>query len=434
MKGRIKLVPERIGIGKGITLNLLPCEKFKTNCIAIRLLTPLSKETAPLNALLPFVLKRGCKRLPTMAKMEEELELLYGSELYGNVGRHGDCQYFGFTSYPLRDRYAEGTRVSDMMLSLMAELLFSPLTENGVLVSDYVESEKRVLADKVRAAVNNKSKYAVKRCVEEMGKGDPSSISELGRVEDIEAVTPKALTDALDYALKHHRIEIWCAGDFDRDSLVSKVTELFSAQDRDPVIAVGVKRLSHADEVRTVTEEQPVKQGKLCLGFTTDIVPSGRTSAIYGVFNEVFSSSPVSKLFVNVREKLSLCYYCHAIPNKKKGTLIVTSGIEVDNFDTAREAIMNELRSIAEGNVSEEELVSAKKSIISSAKGITDDYASIITWYFSQIDEERVMTPEEYADLAIEVTVSDLMNIAASFVPHTVYFLKGTATEDTDED
>ena len=430
MKGRNKLIPERILIGDGVALNLLPCEKFKTNCIAIRLLTPLKQETAALNALLPYVLKRGCKRLPTMAKMEEELELLYGSELYANVGRHGDCQFFGFTSYPLRDRYTEGVKVSDSVISLMAELLFSPITENGVLRPEYVESEKRVLADKVRASVNNKSKYAVKRCIEEMGKGDPSSVSELGRVEDIEAITPAALTEALAYALKHHRIEIWCAGDFDKASLTKTLTGLFAIENREPAPIPEISRLPHAKTENMVTEEQPVKQGKLCLGFTTDFCASGRGSALYGVFNEVFSSSPVSKLFVNVREMLSLCYYCHTISNKKKGTMIVTSGIEVENLDTARSAILNELRSVAEGNISEEELISAKKSLVSSVKSIDDDYGSMISWYFSQIDEEHVMTPEEYAEYASETTVSDIMEIAGSFIPHTVYFLKGTVKEE----
>lgn len=430
MKGRNKLIPERILIGDGVALNLLPCEKFKTNCIAIRLLTPLKQETAALNALLPYVLKRGCKRLPTMAKMEEELELLYGSELYSNVGRHGDCQFFGFTSYPLRDRYTEGVKVSDSVISLMAELLFSPITENGVLRPEYVESEKRVLADKVRASVNNKSKYAVKRCIEEMGKGDPSSVSELGRVEDIEAITPAALTEALAYALKHHRIEIWCAGDFDKASLTKTLTGLFAIENREPAPIPEISRLPHVETENMVTEEQPVKQGKLCLGFTTDFCASGRGSALYGVFNEVFSSSPVSKLFVNVREKLSLCYYCHTISNKKKGTMIVTSGIEVENLDTARSAILNELRSVAEGNISEEELISAKKSLVSSIKSIDDDYGSMISWYFSQIDEEHVMTPEEYAEYASETTVSDIMEIAGSFIPHTVYFLKGTVKEE----
>jgi predicted Zn-dependent peptidase len=263
-----------------------------------------------------------------------------------------------------------------------------------------------------------------------MSKGDPSSVSELGRVEDIEAITPAALTEALAYALKHHRIEIWCAGDFDKASLTKTLTGLFAIENREPAPIPEISRLPHVETENMVTEEQPVKQGKLCLGFTTDFCASGRGSALYGVFNEVFSSSPVSKLFVNVREKLSLCYYCHTISNKKKGTMIVTSGIEVENLDTARSAILNELRSVAEGNISEEELVSAKKSLVSSVKSIDDDYGSMISWYFSQIDEEHVMTPEEYAEYASETTVSDIMEIAGSFIPHTVYFLKGTVKEE----
>lgn len=432
MKGRNKLKPERIVIGEGIALNVLPCTKFKTNCIALRLVAPLTKESASLNALLPFVLKRGCTSYPTVAEMERHLEELYGSDIHAGVGKTGNSQYFGFTSYPLSDTYAEGVRVSDEILSLMAELIFSPVLKNGLLDPETVQREKDVLTDRIKATINNKNKYAVKRCAEEMGKGDPSSVSETGTVEDVEAITPEALTNALKDAVRRCRIEIWCAGDFDIAGLERTCRRLFDIKNRDPYPVTEVNRIADAKSLKRVTEEQPVKQGKLCVGFTTSVRPQDGDAPVLNLFLEIFSNSPISKLFLNVRERLSLCYYCSAIANKPKGTVTVASGIEVDKANIAEEAIIKELNDCVNGLITEEEMTSAKKAMISSSKSIYDDYGSLISWYFSQLDRDVKMTPEEYTEKAVAATVGDVSRVASTLKLHTVYFLKGTLKEEND--
>ena len=162
----LELTPKRLILGEGVALNILECDKFKTNCIAIRFLCPLSEKSASLNALLPFVLKRGCRRLPTMTDMEKEFDMLYGTDIQASVGKIGDTQFFGFTSHPLCDSYAEGNKLSISVLSLMSELLCDPyLTEEGTLSPECIEIEKRVLADKVRESINNRHNINILDCV-----------------------------------------------------------------------------------------------------------------------------------------------------------------------------------------------------------------------------------------------------------------------------
>ncbi len=425
------MTPERIILGEGVALNILECDKFKTNCIAIRFLCPLSEESASLNALLPFVLKRGCRRLPTMTDMEKEFDMLYGTDIQATVGKTGDTQFFGFTAHPLCDSYAEGNRLSEAVLSLISELLYDPyLTEDGTLSPECIEIEKRVLADKVRETINNKAKYSLQRCAEEMSKNDPSSIPATGSVEQIGAITPEKLTETLKTALNRYKIEIWCAGSFERKALEEACRKLFLSKTREPYSDNELKRIADATTVARIVEEQPVKQGKLCVGFTTDIRPDDESSPIFNLFLEIFSSSPVSKLFVNVREKLSLCYYCSAIVNKPKGTVIVASGIENENAKTAEEAILKELENCSKAEIADDEMDAAKKALITASKSIYDDYGALISWYFSQLGRGKMLSPEEYTLPAINATRDDVARVASSLKLHTVYLLKGTAKED----
>lgn len=429
------MLPIRKVIGDGVALNIIPTDKFKTNCITVRFLCPMAAETAALNALLPSVLKRGCERLPTMADIVKELQMLYGSELQSSIGRFGDTQYIGFNSFPLRDSYTEGVNVTSEILSLISEILNKPLLENGVLKSDYVESEKRTLIDRVNAAINNKTSYAIRRCTEEMGKGDVSSIPDTGTIEQIEAVTPEALTNRLHGMISTARIEIWCAGVFDAVRLENDCVKYFVSANRNPVPKTEVTPIKPISEINTVTEDQPVKQGKLSLGFTTSLRPTPEASAAFNLFLGVLSSSPTSKLFMNVRERLSLCYYCYAIPDRQKGTIVISSGIEVKNRDVAKRAIIEEIAAIKRGEVSGEELTSARKSLVSSWQSICDDEMAMINWYFSQIFWDKFISPEEYAENSASVTVSDIASVASTLKLHTVYFLNGTLKgESEDED
>ena len=428
------MLPIRKMIGDGVALNIIPTDKFKTNCITVRFLCPMAKETASLNALLPSVLKRGCERLPTMSDIVKELQMLYGSELQSSVGRFGDMQYLGFTSFPLRNEYTEGMDVTKEILSLMSELINKPLLENGTLKAEYVESEKRTLTDRVKAAINNKTSYAIRRCVEEMGKGDSSSIPDTGTVEQIAAVTPEALTKRLNEIINTANIEIWCAGVFDEKKLENDCIRLFARENRSPALKAEVTPIAPRDEVNTVTEDQPVKQGKLSLGFTTSIRPSPDASPSFNLFIGILSSSPTSKLFMNVREKLSLCYYCYAIPDRQKGTVVISSGIEVQNKDVAEHAIINEIEEIKNGNITEDELEGARMSLISSWKSIKDDELAIINWYFSQIYWEKFVSPEEYANRCVSLTASDVAYVASTLTLHTVYFLNGTLTGEEEDD
>ncbi len=428
------MTPERIELGQGVTLNLLSCDKFKTNCLSVEFLCPMSGETAAENALLPFVLKRGTKRLPTMLALSRELEMLYGSRIAGRVGKVGDVQFFGFHAEPLRSEYAEGLDVTGQILALIGEMIYSPYEENGLLSPSYVEGEKQIMIDAVRSRINNKGHYSLLRCREEMCKNDPSALPETGTEEQIQAVTAEALTARLETARRNYPVEIWCVGVFDREALIGQVKAVFLREDRKPMSLPATKRFVPSENPDRVTEDQPVKQGKLCLGFGTEIRNGHPLAAAYTLMLEALGGSPTAKLFMNVRERLSLCYYCSAVPETRKGILILASGIEVADRERAEEAILREVEACKRGDITEEEIISAKRSIENGLRAMYDEPGALISWYFKRSLIGNTESPLDYLKRIEAVTVEEMAEAAKTLKLDTVYFLNGTLTGEEDEE
>lgn len=426
--------PIKIKIADRINLNIIQEDRFKTNYLSLDFLCRISKETAALNTLLVRVLKRGTRSYPDMAKLNEALDMLYASSIYAKSFKMGDVQSFGFFSFPLDDSYADDCDILCGVIDILHEIIFDPYMENGMFCEKYVESEKRNLCDQIRAQKDNKDAFAVQRCKEELACGDIYAIPSTGTVEDVEKISAEALTEYYKTVFSKTSIEIYFIGKCDVVSLTEKFREFFSGLKMQPQHEkISSKPMQRHEGVREIREELPVNQGKLCMGFYTGktLYETGYES--FSLFCEVFGGSPVSKLFMNVREKLSLCYYCQAIPESHKGIMFVASGIENQNKETAKNEILLQLDKCKNGEISEDELGAAKKSLINAYSELGDDPEALKSWYLSRSLADRNDSPEEAAKAVDLLTVSDVARVASCITLDTVYFLCGTGLSDGTE-
>lgn len=430
----IKLTAHKIS--DGIGLNIIETDKFKTNYLSVNIITPLSRETAAYGALLMQVLERGCKKYDTLAKISERLDNLYSANVYSRNYIRGEAQILGFAAEILDNEYApDGTDILSGAVDMIGELLLDPLLdESGKAFTEaYVNSEKANLIDAIRAKINNKNSYAVFRCREEMCKGEAYGVSETGREEDVLPITPAALYDYYRDLLAHSKIEIYYVGKGGETLLRDRFSDLFKGISRGPALAVTTQVIRTVDSVKNVVEEQPVVQGKLCLGFRTGMTLRDGNFHVFSLFNELFGGSPTSKLFMNVREKLSLCYYCSSIPESHKGVMIVTAGIENANRALAEQEILAQLDNLRAGKISDEEMENARRSLENAYLEITDSAASVETWYFSRSLAGRCESPAEYAGKLASVTREEIVAAARGIALDTVYFMRGTAKTEEDE-
>ena len=153
----------------GVWLTALENDKFKTGCLSISLLTQLDRETAAMNALIPYVLRRGSRNHTDMQALATELDGLYGSYIEPVVRKIGEIQCIGFLASFADDKYLpDGSGVFESIANLCGEILLAPCTKGGLLLPEYVDSEKDKLLDSIKSRLNDKRSWALQRLIEQM--------------------------------------------------------------------------------------------------------------------------------------------------------------------------------------------------------------------------------------------------------------------------
>lgn len=422
----------------GVFLSHLRSDKFKTACMSVTLLTQLRRETAAMNAVIPFVLRRGTTRYSDMEQLSRRMDELYGAAVEPVVRRIGEIQCIGFYgSFPEPDYLPGGEALLGDTCALMAQLLLDPVTRGGLLLPQYVDSEREKLLDIIRSRMNDKRSYALTRCIEEMCCYEDFAVSRFGSESEAENIHYKKLTRHYRELIQTCPVEIFYCGKTDFKAVSAAMRDAFSAMPRGEIdydIGTDLRMNAVEDHVRFVEEEMDVTQGKLVLGFRLgECMEEPDIPALY-VFNAVYGSGATSKLFMNVREKLSLCYYASSAVYLHKGIMLVSSGIEFDKLDAARDEILAQLDSVRRGEITDDELRSAKKSVASELRAVQDSIGELEGFYLSQALDGLDYGPAELAALAEDVTKEDVQAIAESIECDLIYFLKGSGEEDGSDD
>ena len=422
----------------GVFLSHLRSDKFKTACMSVTLLTQLRRETAAMNAVIPFVLRRGTTRYSDMEQLSRRMDELYGAAVEPVVRRIGEIQCIGFYgSFPEPDYLPGGEALLGDTCALMAQLLLDPVTRGGLLLPQYVDSEREKLLDIIRSCMNDKRSYALTRCIEEMCCYEDFAVSRFGSESEAENIHYKKLTRHYRELIQTCPVEIFYCGKTDFKAVSAAMRDAFSAMPRGEIdydIGTDLRMNAVEDHIRFVEEEMDVTQGKLVLGFRLgECMEEPDIPALY-VFNAVYGSGATSKLFMNVREKLSLCYYASSAVYLHKGIMLVSSGIEFDKLDAARDEILAQLDSARRGEITDDELRSAKKSVASDLRAVQDSIGELEGFYLSQALDGLDYGPAELAALAEDVTKEDVQAIAESIECDLIYFLKGSGEEDGSDD
>lgn len=424
---RCELIP-------GVWLTALRSDKFKTGCLSINLLTQLNRETAALNAVLPFVLRRGTRYHPDMETIAAELDSLYGTGIEPIVRKIGEIQCIGFyASFPDEKYLPQGSDVFEKAANLACELLLAPSTRGGLLIPAYVESEKEKLLDLIRSRVNDKRSYAKLRLIEQMCCYEDYAVSRFGTEDVAEGIYYQKLTKYYHSLISTSPVEIFYCGSMDGTKVGGILSDALSGMTRGEInydIGTDIRMNAVEDTVRSFTDEMAVTQGKLVLGFRLgECMEEPDIAAIY-VFNAVYGSGVTSKLFMNVREKLSLCYYASSAADTHKGVMLVSSGVDFDKADAAKAEILAQLDAVKNGELTDAELDAAKRSVASDLRACLDSQGELEGFYLANTLDGLEFSPDELAELVNEVERDDVIAIANSVVLDAEYFLQGGGEDD----
>lgn len=417
---------KQFNIADGISLNYIEDSKFKTTTLLVAIHSKLCRENATKNALLPLVLKRGSEKYKTFDEMEKKLCELCGAAMGCNVIKRGEDQIMCFEMSVISDKYAlGGKKLLNESFEVLNDVIFNPLVSDGAFLNEYVESEKNNLSDMIDAMVNDKQNYALWRLFETMCEKEPFGIHELGIKEDIKNIDAKNLYEHYKNIIKTAPIDIFVCGNADVEELAKALAENFKDVMRDtknyPQTLVHMPR----NEVLKTNEEFEANQAKLSLGFSYDTDFASDDYYSLAVAVSIFGSGVHSKLFNNVREKLSLAYYAFARLEKRKQIMLVGMGIEEKNYQKALDETLLQMQLLKDGEISDDEFNGAVMFLTNNARSVRDSQMSMIMYYLDNLADGVTNTIEDYCAKIESVTKESVQKVFESMKLDSIYFLKG---------
>ena len=391
------------------------------------LTTKLDRENVTKNALIPAVLRRGTKTLKTQEEINKKLEEMYGASLDCGLDKTGDNQVLKFYIETVNDEFLPQNSEDMLKKSLeqIFEFVFNPYLENDGFKKEYVEQEKENLKQIIEGKIDNKARYALDRCIEEMYKNQPYGLYKYGYIEDMENINEKNLYEHYKKLISNCKIDIFVSGIVDEEieNIIKENENIKKLQDRNPEYN-KIEILSKKSEKENVVQESmEVTQGKLIIGMDLDVDNEDLRYDIM-IYNCIFGGSANSKLFQNVREKASLAYTASSSYYRFKNNIFINCGIEIKNYDKALEIIKQQIEDMKNGDFTEEEVENAKNGIIASIKTIDDEQDTEITYFFSQELSNSKCNIEQYMNNIKAVTREKVIDIANKVSINTVYFLK----------
>ena len=412
----------------GVWLRAIHTDKFKSSYLGLTMLTPLERETAAANALIPAVLRRGTASHPDLEALSAALDELYGGAIEPVVRKKGETQCVGFVASFLDDAYAlEGEPILEPAAALLGELLLSPRTEGEGFLPDYVRQEQNNLIDRIRAQVNDKRRYASARLCQLMCREEAFGVDKLGDESHAAAITPESLWARYQQLLRTAEIEVYYCGSAQPERAARALTAALSGLSREeerlePECEV---RLHAGPEPSMVEESMDVTQGKLAMGFRTGIDAWDEDYPALMLLNAVYGGTTTSKLFLNVRERLSLCYYASSGLMKYKDVMLVSSGVEFSKVGQAQDEILAQLQACKDGGFTDDELEWARRSVVSTLMTTLDAQSRLEDYWLGQAAAGLTEAPDELAQRVERTTRAQVQAAAQKLTLDTVYFLKG---------
>ncbi|EJQ48484.1 Uncharacterized protein BWINRASL_03626 [Bacillus mycoides] len=424
----MKLMEQQLHELGGLRVHIIPTDKYKTNTFVFRLKAPLNEETVTERALLPYVLQSATEKLPSVIRLRQYLEELYGSSLAVDVSKKGEDHIISIYVDIANETYLrDAPPLFEKALSMLSDIVLHPATEGDGFLSSIVESEKRALLQRIEATYDDKMRYANERLIEEMCKVEPYRLSANGKKESVASITKESLYQYYQKVLAEDEMDLYIIGDISEDAmeLVNKYFSISPRARKERNVLLHKRN----NEEKEIVEKQELKQSKLNIGYRTFITYKDEDYFALQLFNGLFGGFSHSKLFVNVREKNSLAYYAASRFESHKGLLFVMSGIEAKNFEKAVEIIKEQMKAMQNGDFSEEEIQQTKSVIQNQILEAIDTPRGFVEMLYHGVISERTRPVEEWLTGIESVTKEEIVKVANNIELDTIYFLHGTEGE-----
>ena len=420
-------------IAPGVHCCAIAADRFKTSRLVLQMALPLAlgeEKRVAANALLPFLLHRSCAAYPTPRALENKLAELYGARLSASVQKQGETQLLSIALTAIDDRFAlADDKIAEGCAGLLLDLLFCPVLEGGLFPAQSIALEQRLLIERLESEEGDKRTHAKNRCEALMCSQEAYGLNPLGEREAIAALSAEDVTRTWRDLLEAAPMQLTMVSNAGCEGVCMALKARFADQMRKPIMP-ATEFIASAGEVKTIREEQPIEQANLVMGLRVGVNDADEKQTALRVMNSLFGGGVHSKLFLNVREKMSLCYMVYAGLHRFKGIITVHAGIDNEKFDEAREAILEMLRQMQAGEFTDEDLAMAQRSLCDTYATMADLPEDMASWYGVGLLAGEFPTPDEACARVNAVTRDEVVNAAQGVSLDTVYLLAAQKEDD----
>ncbi|GAA0332328.1 pitrilysin family protein [Bacillus carboniphilus] len=421
----MSVLKEEILDGKGFRIHVVQADQFKTNTLVFKMKAPLNREDITIRALLPYVLQASTEKFPTTTKLRSYLDELYGTGLFVDLGKKGEYHVITFSVDIANEKFLKDqTPLLEKAFELLSDILLKPLAKNGAFDSQTVEQEKRTLKQRIQAVNDDKMRYAGVRLVEEMCKEEPYSLPLNGFKEDVDAITPESLYQYFQRAFAEDELDLYVVGDVELDRVQNFADQWLQFENREPK-QIERRSSKNPSEVKEVKEPQNVKQGKLNIGYRTNVLYGDEDYYAFQVMNGILGGFSHSKLFINVREKASLAYYAASRLESHKGLLLIMTGIDMQNYDQTVAIVKEQVQAMQNGDFTEQEIAQTKAVIRNQLLETVDTPRGMTEVLYHNVVAKKNIVLNEWLEKTERVTKDEIVSTAKKLQLDTIYFLTG---------
>lgn len=424
------VISETVKEMKGYKLHVVKTEKYKTNTFVWKMKSPLNREDVTLRALLPYVLQSNSKAYPSSTELRTYLDELYGASLYVDLAKKGEYHVISFSMEIANEKFlSDQTPLLRKALEFLSEILTNPNVNNNAFDKETVEKEKRTLKQRIQSIYDDKMKYSNSRLVEEMCKGERYALQVHGTMDEVEKISAESLYSYFKKAFAEDELDLYVIGDVSEEEVTAIANERLQFEERAPV-KIDKETESIQRDVQKINEVQDVKQGKLNIGFRTNVVYGDEDYFALQVMNGIYGGFSHSKLFINVREKASLAYYAASRLESHKGLMMVMSGIDHKNYDQAVTIINEQMSAMKNGDFTEQELTQTKAVIRNQLLETIDTARGIVEVLYHNVVAHTDITLDNWLEEMDKVTKEDIVKVSSKVELDTIYFLTGSEANE----
>jgi predicted Zn-dependent peptidase len=405
-------------IAKGVGFTPIIDTKFSTNTIQVSFAVTLKEKDIPLNALAASIMASNNAKYKTLAELSSKFSALYGASLNVSISKRGDIQLLTFYLSTIEDKFTfNNEQITTEAIEIFLDCLFNPYIVDNAFEKEIFNFRKQDILDTIESEINNKRAYAIMQASKTVFQNEPCAFSAYGSKKNAENATPENTFEAYKNLLKNAVIEIHTVSPQPIE-VEELFTKAFSEIERTPETLNYITPSLLKPEPKEIVEKIDVLQAKTVLG-----LKGGTDRYTTKLFSTILGETPSAKLFTNVREKMSLCYYCASGYQDAKNVIMIDSGVETENIEQAKKAILDQIDEIKKGNVTADEISNAKLALENSLKGVFDTPSAIASWNLKNLQNNEIITPEETIEKYNAITLEDIVKTANTFSVDTVYVM-----------